>query len=139
MICNCYSYNTYKHGYFKIRKNGIPEHELNHYYDQWQVWDIHCDYGTKDENLLQLLGRIGEFHSLYIYRLNDLGYLVSDVLDNLETLKDRNVRVFVNGREIDLIITYDSIEYHFRTYQFVNFDKYDKAPIFKDDLEGEII
>lgn len=139
MIYNRYSIHTDKHGYFKIRKNGIPEYELNLYYDQWQVWDIHCDYGTKDENLLQLLGRIGEFHSLYIYRLNDLGYLVSDVLDNLETLKDRNVRVFVNGREIDLTITYDSIEYHFRTYQFVNFDKYDKAPIFKDDLEGEII
>lgn len=139
MTYNYYSYDSENHWYCKVTKNGIRDYQLSSYFRQYQVEDIHYDYGTKDDHLLQLLEKINWYDSLFISRLNDLGYLVSDVLYNLDRLMDRHIRVFVNGREIDLIITYDCIEYHFNTNYFINFDKYDKVPIFKDDLEGEII
>ena len=99
------------------------------------VGNIYYDYGTKDEYFLKMLNEIGCLKSLYIIRLNDLGYLVSDVLNNLEMLNRKFTQVYISGKYIDTEVAYEYIKNHFALDRYVNFDKY-HLPFIDSDFMG---
>lgn len=122
------------HGYCKITKNGTQKYGVICYFEKYDIWDYSYDYGANSENLSNMI-RKSRGESLYIIRLNDLGYFVSDVLDILDMLMSYDVRLFIDGKEVELLITYDSINYHFQPTYYINFDKYSNVIVFKSDIE----
>lgn len=137
MAYNYYSYkfNDKRFKYCRITKNGCNYEQAMQFLENCLPGNAYYDYGTKNCNLHKLLDKMPNYSTLHIKKLNDLGYLVSDVLSILELLYAKNTFLCINNNymvKIDAICNY--IENHFNKDWFINFDKYE----FKDELEGEI-
>lgn len=126
-----YSYDDRHYGYCRIIKNGFSYYDAQSFFRSYSPYNTYYDYGTKDGNLLRLLDILKHFDKLHITKLNDLGYLVSDVLNNLNTLNNKFVWLYICNCMVDIEATYSYIENHFKSEYFINFDKYN-LPIFID-------
>lgn len=126
-----YSYKDSSYGYCRITKSGFSYYDAQRFFRYYSPYNTYYDYGTKNGNLLRLLDKLKQFDKLNITKLNDLGYLVSDVLNILNKLNKKSVWLYISNCMVDIEATYSYIENNFKSEYFINFDKYN-LPIFMD-------